>query len=459
MSVLDGRIRLRAGADAIEPILHVVAALISPRFDGLARIAEFRINVVAALCGHCGIRSVPDAAVAVVAVEHLRREHDGELAVIDDGVHDVRGFPVRNLIDGPVRDGGLGPRHVHDPVHEPELVGAKVGHDASRVIPEPPPREIAVTVKGNLRRLAEKRVPVNPFRLEIRRRSKRVAFRPVTTVADAYPAHCAKRARVHLLLHSRPVRVGTVLVADLDDSAGPFDCLDHLLTFPDGVGKRLFLIDILPGFDGVNEVTMMPVVGAGDDHRVDVAALEKLPIVLVRIRFSAGNLLCLLCAEIRHIRDGRDGFAEPQQMPDVVLPSAADADDAHADLLSGPENRPNKWRRHRRQSRRRPLCRFRQKTPSCHFVLNHGVFLLFRVASRLRREPWNFSHGGMSLQVGRLPVYPRRHQPFPGYRRRKINTTWRRGRGDSIPCRRECTSPFPLLCQRKCSEPSPSSGP
>ena len=48
----------------------------------------------------------------------------------------------------------------------------------------------------------------------------------------------------------------------------------------DGVGHRLFAVDVLAGLHGVDRHLGVPVVGGGDQDDVDILAIEELPVVL-----------------------------------------------------------------------------------------------------------------------------------------------------------------------------------
>ena len=78
------------------------------------------------------------------------------------------------------------------------------------------------------------------------------------------------------------------LGADLD-FASVFACrVHHCLAFPHRHGRWLFDIDVFAGLAGMNRLNSMPVVGGGDDHGVDVLALQQSPVVRVRFHFDTG---------------------------------------------------------------------------------------------------------------------------------------------------------------------------
>ena len=74
--------------------------------------------------------------------------------------------------------------------------------------------------------------------------------------------------------------VGAVLSAGLDDSAGLFNHSIHLGTGPYVPRDRLLHIHILAGLAGVDGVQGMPKVGAGQNHCVNILALQELAVVL-----------------------------------------------------------------------------------------------------------------------------------------------------------------------------------
>src|SRR5438093_13350458 len=77
-------------------------------------------------------------------------------------------------------------------------------------------------------------------------------------------------------------RARTILRAHMDHPAVLPGRRHHLLSFPEVVGKRLLDIHVLAGLTGPNRRQRMPVIGQGDDHRVDGFVVENSAEVAVR---------------------------------------------------------------------------------------------------------------------------------------------------------------------------------
>ena len=137
-------------------------------------------------------------------------------------------------------------------------------------------------------------------------------------------------------------------VRGLDDPLVLAGRLDHLAAFEDVVGRGLLDVHVLARLAGPDRRQRVPVVGRGDDDRVDVLVVEQLAQVGVRLdaRIVRAELL-----DLRHemglvaVAQGGEAQAGNLQMrPDLVLAHAADlharadADDAQADVVVGAEN-------------------------------------------------------------------------------------------------------------------------
>ena len=167
-----------------------------------------------------------------------------------------------------------------------ELVDEEVGVHAATEIPVTTPLSIAGSIERLIRREAEfgaeEHLPVN--RLGVHVLGQRVVA-PLAHVAVAVVAglalhHVADLAGGDQLVGHLPARVGSRLNADGEDLAGLLDRVGDLLRFVDRVGHRLFKVHVLAGFHRLNRHQAVPVVGSGDDHRVDALVVEELAIVL-----------------------------------------------------------------------------------------------------------------------------------------------------------------------------------
>ena len=79
----------------------------------------------------------------------------------------------------------------------------------------------------------------------------------------------------------------------------------HALGVVDGEGHRLFLVDMLAGFEGVGKVLAVEVLRRGDQHGVERFVFEK--IAMIEIRFSVwGKLLGGFQARRVDVGEGRN---------------------------------------------------------------------------------------------------------------------------------------------------------
>ncbi len=85
--------------------------------------------------------------------------------------------------------------------------------------------------------------------------------------------------------HAGTVEIGhgSLLATDLEDAALFAHGADHGSALGHGECHGLFHVDIFAGEGGVDGMEGVPMVGAGDNHGVDVLALEYTPVILVNV--------------------------------------------------------------------------------------------------------------------------------------------------------------------------------
>ena len=161
----------------------------------------------------------------------------------------------------------------HDLVHAVEAVHAVVGDDAVRIVHEVPVAE-PVGVEGDLGRRAQPEVPVEPGGHGRVRPRSGVAL--VAIVPDAHEIDGADLPALHEPRRVRIVVSRTVLGTDLDDALVPAHGVANRGGLADAVHHGLLEIDVLAGFAGQDGDGRVPVVGGGQDDRVDLLRVEKL---------------------------------------------------------------------------------------------------------------------------------------------------------------------------------------
>ena len=82
------------------------------------------------------------------------------------------------------------------------------------------------------------------------------------------------------------------------------DGAHHLLAFFNRVHDGLLHVGVLAGMHRINEHLLMPVVGAADDDRIDILAVEQLVVIEVGFGIRAGNLQCLVASRSVNVADG-----------------------------------------------------------------------------------------------------------------------------------------------------------
>src|SRR5205814_7887910 len=132
--------------------------------------------------------------------------------------------------------------------------------------------------------------------------------------------------------------VGGAVRADLENLFVTFDSVADADGLLHGVGHRLFAIDVLAGFHGMNGNFAMPMVGRGDEHSVHIFAIEQAPIIHVPLAFA--DVFCASDASLIHVahRDHLDifGLGFFNESTDMTSAHAADADHADPDSIIGP---------------------------------------------------------------------------------------------------------------------------
>jgi len=133
---------------------------------------------------------------------------------------------------------------------------------------------------------------------------------------------------------------GPLLAARLEDRRVPPDRLGHEVGPADGQRQRLLAVDVLAATGRLDGAQGVPVVGHGDEHRLDVVPGEHLAVVHVALAVAAAvrgvDEVDRHVAELLvDLRDAEDpDLAVLDQAAQVVLALLADADEAHRDAVA-----------------------------------------------------------------------------------------------------------------------------
>jgi hypothetical protein len=219
-------------------------------------------------------------------------------------------------------------------------VDEQVRGEAAGVIPIQAPLEEAAGIERTRRGRTDESLPVDRLGRGIRRHGvvpragRRVAVHPPVD-----ERHLPQFPRVDDVDRLR-VRVDAgPLAADLHDAVLLARRLDDGLALLPPVCHRLLDEHVLAGVHRIERHLLVPVIGDGDDDRLDVLVVEQPPVVAPGAEVGAEDLMgtrevrfvCIGDFHDAGVRD-RAGAAEEDLAPD------ADADDADADTVVGPEH-------------------------------------------------------------------------------------------------------------------------
>ena len=82
------------------------------------------------------------------------------------------------------------------------------------------------------------------------------------------------------------------LATDLNDPAILAGRLDDLESLLDLMSHRLFAVDVFTSVTGVHDDLLMPVIGHGNDHAINVLVVEQVPVAT-----RGGHRLARRCAD------------------------------------------------------------------------------------------------------------------------------------------------------------------
>ena len=117
-----------------------------------------------------------------------------------------------------------------------------------------------------------------------------------------------------------PARVCRRLHAHGKDLAGAGLGFSHFAGFVDGVGHRLFAIDVLASFHGIDAHLGMPVVWRGHHNGVNVFAVQQAAVI-----FGDAGLIVWVQARALGRREKTTGFIVP--LGGATVPHVVHADD------------------------------------------------------------------------------------------------------------------------------------
>src|SRR6185436_15748142 len=276
----------------------------------------------------------PHVAVQAVGVVVHHRVVEDEAGEVEGGLEeigDLAGLLVEALAS---RHHRLRPADVHGPKDDVRQVRASLGHGSSPQRPVVAPAHVEGLLVGQPGRRAQPQLVVEvggrrPAHRGLGHGGQRVV--PAGGVADLADAPLAD-----VLHHPLEVRARALLRADLHHAVGLAGGLDHEAAIADVVRGRLLDVDVLARFTGEDGHGRVPVLGRGDDHRVDLAVLEQLAEVAVGPGLAAGGGDRFFQAGLEDVADGRDlDVLVGEEVAEVDGAEGAHADHADADPVVG----------------------------------------------------------------------------------------------------------------------------
>ena len=179
----------------------------------------------------------------------------------------------------------------------------------------------------------------------------------------------------------------SILAADLHD---PLmlrrRALERRRVFP-FVGHRLFDVDVLAGGHRVERHALVPVIGHGDHHGLDVLVVEHAPIVAARADVRAEQLFRAIEVSVVDVADFDDArVGDFLGGADENLAANADADEADADGVVGADRTAASSSGPREAERARRAGRLLHEFPARHAPAMRMLLLDLESCSPVLRD-------------------------------------------------------------------------
>ena len=190
----------------------------------------------------------------------------------------------------------------HGPVHHIDPVAEQIGHGAAAEIPEPAPMIKFFLAEGLIGSGAEPQLPIECLHVD--------GFgRPVPLVVlppiGSHLRDAAETAGLNQIDRIAKVGPTALLHAALQNLLAGTNRAGKCGAFLEGVGDRLFQIDVFAGGQGIDRHANVPVIRRRDEHGIDVVG-EHLTIIQVGSRDSVGPFLDGIALRPIDIAHGHD---------------------------------------------------------------------------------------------------------------------------------------------------------
>ena len=169
-----------------------------------------------------------------------------------------------------------------------DVMDHQVVEHAAAEIPVPAPLPESIRIEWLLARGSQPRLPVHRRRIDVVLGSP---ARGVAIPGQVHFANLAQLSRLHDLVSFLELRHTALLHSDLHDPVVPILRFQCGRPFVQMMRERLFDVHVLARRTSGREHGDVLVIGRGNEHRIDVLAIENSAIVLHRRRVRTRDLL------------------------------------------------------------------------------------------------------------------------------------------------------------------------
>ena len=259
--------------------------------------------------------------------------NDIEAGIAEGGLNRIGAIPLIEKIFVAEHEGLLRLVGFHRPVDNVDPVREQISHSSAAEVPEPAPVGELYIAKRLVGRVAEPHLPVECLLVD---RFQRAIVVIVLPPVRPHLNDAAETAGLDEIDGVAKVDPTALLHAALQNLLARADGFGQDGTFFQSVRDRLFQIDVFACGERVKRHAHMPVVGRGDDHRVNVFR-QYLVIVEMRGRQAVGTLHDRIARGTVDITHGDDFIRGANFVGGVekAFHAVSGADDADAKFVAG----------------------------------------------------------------------------------------------------------------------------
>ena len=115
----------------------------------------------------------------------------------------------------------------------------------------------------------------------------RDALEPIHISPSFYSPDLSQGSRMNIVDRIRPMLSTSLPLTHLNDSFVIIRRIHHPFCFTDGIGYRLFDINVLSCRDSINHLQAMPVIRGGNDNGVNVSVAQQTPVIFIQQRLTS----------------------------------------------------------------------------------------------------------------------------------------------------------------------------